>query len=172
MQVLLAILSISLFSCVTIEKALSKISNTEHIFSAKSLKQGQLPGSPLVAGLVTLQLFQNAFPEFPWNFPYVFPCLVLCCNASLTKNSVGTDVTCNLTRHCDLIPVRIKLSVLLRHFSFDTYFLLNCCTWLNVTSLLPQCTSNVARKSITECMLATKIKNKLMLWSQCTAVLA
>jgi len=60
MQVSSAILFVSLYSCVIIEKALSKITNTEHIFSAKSLKRGQLPGStPLVAGLVTLQLFQN-----------------------------------------------------------------------------------------------------------------
>jgi len=37
MQVPSAILFMSLFSCVIIEKALSKITNTEHIFSAKSL---------------------------------------------------------------------------------------------------------------------------------------
>jgi len=36
----------------------------EHIVSAKSLKQWQLASCPhLVAGLVTLQLFQNCFPR-------------------------------------------------------------------------------------------------------------
>jgi len=85
----------------------------EHIFSAKSLKQGQLPGlpPPLVAGLVTLQLFQNASLEFPW-FSRIFS-RVWCCIASLNKNSSGTNITCNLTRHCGLLQVRIELSVFL-----------------------------------------------------------
>jgi len=37
MQISSGILFVSLFSCVIIEKAVSKITNTEHIFSAKSL---------------------------------------------------------------------------------------------------------------------------------------
>jgi len=65
MQVSSAILLVSLFSYVIIEQALSKITNTEHIFNAKSLNRELLPGSiPLVAGLVTLQSFQNASLEF------------------------------------------------------------------------------------------------------------
>jgi len=39
-QVLSAILFVSVFSGVITEKTLSKITNTEHIFSAKTLKQG------------------------------------------------------------------------------------------------------------------------------------
>jgi len=65
MQVSSAILLVSLFSYVIIEQALSKITNTEHIFNAKSLNRELLPGSiPLVAGVVTLQSFQNASLEF------------------------------------------------------------------------------------------------------------
>jgi len=45
MQVSSAILLVSLFSCVIIERALWKIMNTEHIFSAKPIKRSQLPGS-------------------------------------------------------------------------------------------------------------------------------
>jgi len=44
MQVFSAVLFVSVFSRVIIEKALSKITKTEHIFSAKSLNQWQLPG--------------------------------------------------------------------------------------------------------------------------------
>jgi len=67
---------------------------------------------------------------------------VWCCNASLNKDSFWMDITCNLTRHIGLLPIWIELPVFLWHFSFDTHFLLNCYTWLNVTSLLPQYTSS------------------------------
>jgi len=66
--------------CLPLKKALSQITNMEHIFSAKSLKRGNCPvcpPPPLVAGLVTLQLFQIASLEFPWYFPYILSCLVL-----------------------------------------------------------------------------------------------
>jgi len=53
---------VSLFNQIIIEKALSQITNMEPIFSAKSLKRGQLPGCPpVVAYLVTLQSFQKCF---------------------------------------------------------------------------------------------------------------
>jgi len=86
----------------------------EHIFSAKSVKgaivwlpltlvtstssvQNLLGGSNfLVAGLVSLQI---SFLEF--GISYMFSS-VWCCNASLNKNSFGTNITCNLTRHCGL----------------------------------------------------------------------
>jgi len=78
MQVSSAILfRVPLCNRALIEKALSQVTNMEHIFSEKSLKRGQFPGSPLVADLVTLQLFQNASLGFPWYFPYVFSCLLL-----------------------------------------------------------------------------------------------
>jgi len=32
---------------------------------------------------------------------------VCCCNASLNENSFGTNITCNLTRHCGSLPVGI-----------------------------------------------------------------
>jgi len=52
----------------------------EHIFSAKSLKLGQLPiAPPLVADLVSFQSFQNASLGFLWYYPYVFSYLVLYC---------------------------------------------------------------------------------------------
>jgi len=157
MQVSSAILFVSLLSCVMIEKAIWKIMNTEHIFSAKPLKRSQLPGStPPGCGSGYPSIISKCFLRISVNFPYVFPCLVLWC--FFKKNSVGTDITCNLTRHWGLLPVEIKLSVFLWHMSFDTYFWLNCYTWLNITSLLPQCTSDVARKVITESMLAAKIK--------------
>jgi len=63
---------------------------------------------------------------------------VRCCDASLNKNSFRTDITCNLTRHCGLLP-QLESNFL---FFSDTQFLLNCCTWLNITSFLPQCTSS------------------------------
>jgi len=45
----------------------------EHIFSAKSVKQGAISRLPLlVAGLVTLQLFQNCFPRIFVVFPVCF----------------------------------------------------------------------------------------------------
>jgi len=81
MQVASAILfRVSLFNRVIIEKALSQITNMEA--SVQSLLSGsKFPVAPLLAGLVTLQLFQNCFPrisvEFPWYFSYVFSCLVL-----------------------------------------------------------------------------------------------
>ena len=40
---------VSLFNRVLIEKALSQIMNIEHIFSAKSLKRGQLPQARAIA---------------------------------------------------------------------------------------------------------------------------
>jgi len=76
---------------------------------------------------------------------------VWCCNVSLNKSSVETDITCNLTRHCGLLPVRIELAVSLWHMSFDTSFLLNCYTWLNITSLLPQRTSTLKSTSFSVC---------------------
>ena len=56
--------------------------NVEHNMwstsSVKSLLSGSnFPVAPLVAGLVTLQLFQNASLEFSWYFLYVFSFLVL-----------------------------------------------------------------------------------------------
>jgi len=47
MQVSSAILFVSLFNRVIIEKAFSQITNMKHIFSAKSLERGQFPGCPL-----------------------------------------------------------------------------------------------------------------------------
>jgi len=46
--------------------------------SVQSLLSGSnFPVPPLVAGLVTLQLFQNASLEFSWYFSYVFSFLLL-----------------------------------------------------------------------------------------------
>jgi len=153
---------VSLFNHVIIEKVLSQITNLQHVFSAKSLKRGQLPACPLP--WLRAWLHFNYFKMLPQNYRGIFRVFsrVSCCNASLKKNSFGTDIICNLTRHCRLLPVRTELSVFLWHFSFDAHFLLNCYTWLNITSLLPQCTSNLARKLITESRFATKIKNKRM----------
>ena len=54
---------------------------------------GQLPVCPLVVGLVAFQLFQNCFPRISVVFAVCF---------LVNKNSFGTDVTCNLKRHCGL----------------------------------------------------------------------
>jgi len=44
----------------------------EHIFSAKSLSGSNSPVAPMVAGLVTLQLFQNCLPRISVVFPVCF----------------------------------------------------------------------------------------------------
>jgi len=55
------------------ESPFAKYEHGEHIFNAKSLKRGQLPGCPtLVAGLVTLHFFQNWFPRSSVVFPVCF----------------------------------------------------------------------------------------------------
>jgi len=62
-------------------------------------------------------------------FPLCF--LMLCANVSLTKNSIKTDITCNLTRYCFAIvigeemlfvPVRIELSVFLETSFLHSFF--------------------------------------------------
>jgi len=72
------------FNRFIIEKALSQLTNVrEHsTFSVQSLLSGgNCPVSPLVAGLVTLQLLQNCFPRISGMFARVW-----CCDASLNKN--------------------------------------------------------------------------------------
>jgi len=86
-------------SCVTfnrfiIEKALLHIMNMESTSPVKSpLSKGNCPFPPLVAGMVTLQFFQNCVPGISMVFPVCF---------LVNKNSFRTDITCNLTRHCGL----------------------------------------------------------------------
>ena len=111
MQVLSAILFVLLFSCVIIEKAFSKITNMEIIFSAVS-KAGTIAQFP---PWLRVQLPFNYFKMLLQNFREIsrMSSRVWCCNASLNKNSVGTDSTCKLTRHCGLFPVRVELSVFL-----------------------------------------------------------
>jgi len=81
MQVTSAILFRVAFQSLhtVIKKALSQITNMESTSSVQSLlTEGNFPvAPPLVAGLVTLQLFQNCFPRISWYFPYVYSCLVL-----------------------------------------------------------------------------------------------
>jgi len=79
MQVLPVILfRVSLFHRFIIQKALSQITNIEHIFSAKSVKQRQLPGCPSwLWAWSPFNYFKIASLEFSWYFPYVFSCLVL-----------------------------------------------------------------------------------------------
>jgi len=124
---------VSLFNCITTEKAPLQITNMKHIFSAKSLKRKHLPS----CGPGYISIISKCFLRISVVFFRVW-----CCNASLNKDSFWMDITCNLTRHIGLLPIWIELPVFLWHFSFDTHFLLNCYTWLNVTSLLPQYTSS------------------------------
>ena len=116
LQVSSAILfRVSLFNRFIIEKALSQITNMEHIFSAKYHKPCQLPGYLPGYGsgytLIISELLSYNFRGSSRVFSRV------CC--SLYKNSLGTDITCNFTRHCGLplslalLPVRIELFVFL-----------------------------------------------------------
>jgi len=74
MQISSAILfRVLLFNGLITEKDLSLITNMGSTSSAKNLLSGgNCPFAHLVVGLVTLQLFQNCFPKFPWYFPYFF----------------------------------------------------------------------------------------------------
>jgi len=80
-----------MFNRVIIQKALSQITNMQHIFSAKSLKRGNCPVAPWFepgySSIISKRVprFKNAFP---WYFTYVFSCW--CCNASLRRYK--TDV--------------------------------------------------------------------------------
>jgi len=68
---------VSLFNRIVIEKELSQITNTEHIFSEKSLA-GQLPGChPWLQAWSPFNYFKISSPEFSWYFPHAFSCLVL-----------------------------------------------------------------------------------------------
>jgi len=95
MQVSSAILfRVSPFNRFIIEKALLHIVNMESTSPVKSpLSKGNCPFPPLVAGMVTLQFFQNCVPGISMVFPLCF---------LVNKNSFRTDITCNLTRHCGL----------------------------------------------------------------------
>jgi len=74
MQVSSAILFVSLFSCLIIEKSLSEITNTEHIFGGKSLKRGQLPGSaPPGCGSGYSSIFSKRVLRISVKFPVCFP---------------------------------------------------------------------------------------------------
>jgi len=83
MQVSSAILfRVSLFNRIIVEKVLPQITNMWSTSSVQNLLSGSnFLVAPLVAGLVTLRLFQNCLPrisvEFPWYFPYIFSCVVL-----------------------------------------------------------------------------------------------
>jgi len=74
MQVSSAILfHVSLFNHVIIEKALWQITNKGSTSSVQSLLSGSnSPVAPMVAGLVTLQLFQNCLPRISVVFPVCF----------------------------------------------------------------------------------------------------
>jgi len=76
-----------------------------------SLKKS-FPFPPLVAGLVTLQLFQNCFPRISVVYPVCF---------LVNKNSFGTNITCNLTRHCGL-PLLLAKKNLSPHLELNFLF--------------------------------------------------
>jgi len=112
MQVSSAILfHLLLFHRFIFEKALSKMTNIEHIFSARSVKRGQLPGS---------SIFSNCFP----GISVVFPVCLLVFGAVMPlqiKNSFGTDITCNLTRHCAFLQLLLAKKYL--SFQLELKFL-------------------------------------------------
>jgi len=62
----------SVFSRAIIEKALLKITNMEHIFSAKSLKQGQLPVYPSWLPVYP-SIISKCSPRIFVKFPVCFP---------------------------------------------------------------------------------------------------
>jgi len=125
MQVSSAILfRVSLFNRFVIEKALSQITNMEHVFSAKSHKPWQLPGCPGCGSgysSIISKLLSYNFLGISGMFSRV------CC--SLNKNSLGADITCNPTRHSGLPLLLAKnyLSTQLElnfRFSSDTHILI------------------------------------------------
>ena len=73
MQVSSAILfRVPLFNRVIIEKALSQITNMKHIFSAKSLKRGKLPGCSPGCGPGYPSIISECFSRISVEFPVCF----------------------------------------------------------------------------------------------------
>jgi len=128
MQVSSAILFVSLFSCVIIEKALSKITSTEHIFNAKSLKRGQLPVSTSPGcGSGYPSIITKCFLRISVKFPVCFP--VFGAVMALNKNSFGTDIRLLATSQDTVVCSQLQFNFLFfSEISFDNYFLLNCYT--------------------------------------------
>jgi len=63
----------SLFNRFIVEKTISRLKNMGSTFSVQSLLSGgNCPAAPLVAGLFTLELFQNCFPRISVVFPGCF----------------------------------------------------------------------------------------------------
>jgi len=106
MQVLSAILfRVAFQSLYNWESPFAKYEHGEHIFNAKSLKRGQFPGCPtLVAGLVTLQFFQNWFPRSSVVFSVCFFEFGAVMPLSLNEQKLFRNgyYLHNLTRHCGL----------------------------------------------------------------------
>ena len=59
----------SLCNRVLSEKAISQITNMEHISIEKSLKRGQFPGCPLGCGSDYPSIISKCFPIIPVVFP-------------------------------------------------------------------------------------------------------
>ena len=94
MQVSSAILfRVPLCNRALIEKALSQLTNIQHIFSAKSVKRRQLP--PLC-----LSCLRACLPFSYFKIASLVCSLVFVAVMPLNKNSFGMDITCSLTRHC------------------------------------------------------------------------
>ena len=128
-----AIPFVSLFIHVIIEKALSLRTNMGSTFSVQSfINAGNCPVGPHGCRLVTLQLFQNCFPRIFVVFPMCFLAFGTVMVFISKLFPFGTDITCNLTRHCGLplllvkkyLSFQLELNfVFLSHFSFDNHFL-------------------------------------------------
>ena len=113
--------------------------------SVKSFLSGSnYPVGPLGCGHVYPSIISKCFPRISVVFSVCF--LVFGAVVPLQIKTLSERILLATSQD----PVRIELSVFLWHFSFDTHYLLNCYSWLNITSLLPQCTSsNLTRKLIT-----------------------
>ena len=120
MQVSSAILfRVSLFNRFVIEKPLSQITNMEHIFSAKSRNHGNCPVRPPGCGSGYSSIISKLLPCNIRGISRMFS-RVWC---SLNKNFLGTDITCNPTRHSGLPLLLAKnyLSTQLElHFLFSS----------------------------------------------------
>jgi len=94
---------VSLFNRFIIEKALSQNTNTGSTSPMQSLLSvGNCPVAPRwLRAWLPFKFFKIASLEVSWYSRMFFP--VWCCNAALNnKISVGTDISCNLTRHYGL----------------------------------------------------------------------
>ena len=119
---------VSLFNCFITEKAFSQNTNMGSTSSMESLLSG---GNCLVAGLVTLQFFQNCFPRSSVAFPvcfFVFGAVIQ------VGNICFTDI--NLILFCQFTVVHFDLisNIFLCGYASRT-LRMKLLTWCRVISL-------------------------------------